>query len=461
VDDRAELMRRLPAVGVLLAHPTVKAHATQVSAPELARAVRETVADERARRLDGQAPRDADALAEAAVAALTGWFRPHLKRVVNATGVVLNTNLGRAPLAQGILEGLTEVAGGYSNLELDLETGGRGSRYSHVEALIGHLTSAEAALVVNNCAAAVLLAVDTFARGREVVVSRGQLIEIGGSFRLPEVITASGAKLVEVGTTNKTYLRDYAKALSPETGLLMLSHTSNYRIVGFTAEVDRRDLAALGHTHGVVTMEDLGSGLLTDLTPYGLPDEPTVQQSVASGLDLVAVSGDKLMGGPQCGLLVGKREVITRLKANPLLRALRPDKLALAALEGTLKAYLQPATLAEQLPLFAALAKTPEALRRDAEGLAARLSAMPGLSVSVVAGESTVGGGTLPGAALPTWLVAVTHRAIGPDELSRRLRTGEPAVVGRISEGQLLLDPRTWLPGDAERLETAFTEALR
>lgn len=459
MDDRAELLRRLPAVGVLLEHPTVKAHAARASAPQLAQAVRETVADERARRLDGQAPRDADALAEAAVATLARWFRPRLRRVVNATGVVLNTNLGRAPLAAGVIAALGEVAGGYSNLELDLETGARGSRYTHVEALIGHLTGAEAALVVNNCAAAVLLAVDTFARGREVVVSRGQLIEIGGSFRLPEVITASGAKLVEVGTTNKTYLRDYANALNPESGLLMLSHTSNYRIVGFTAEVDRRDLAELGQTHGVVTMEDLGSGLLTDLTPYGLPAEPTVQQSVASGLDLVAVSGDKLMGGPQCGLLVGKRALIARLKANPLMRALRPDKLALAALEGTLKAYLQPAALAEQLPLFAALAKTPEALRGDAEGLAARLSALPGLTVSVVAGQSTVGGGTLPGAELPTWLVAVAHAAIGADELARRLRTGEPAVVGRIGEGRLLLDPRTWLPGDAERLHTAIAEA--
>jgi L-seryl-tRNA(Ser) seleniumtransferase len=240
----------------------------------------------------------------------------------------------------------------------------------------------------------------------------------------------------------------------------MLSHTSNYRIVGFTAEVDRHDLAQLGQTHAVVTMEDLGSGLLTDLTPYGLPAEPTVQQSIASGLDLVAVSGDKLMGGPQCGLLVGKREVIARLKANPLLRALRPDKLALAALEGTLRAYLQPARLAEQLPLFAALAKTPAALYDDAEGLAARLSALPGLTVSVVAGQSTVGGGTLPGAELPTWLVAVAHAAIGADELARRLRTGDPAVVGRIGEGRLLLDPRTWLPGDAERLYAALTEVL-
>jgi L-seryl-tRNA(Ser) seleniumtransferase len=460
VDDRAELLRRLPAVGVLLEHPTVKAHAARASAAQLTQAVRDAVADERARRLDGQAPRDDDALAEAAVAALARWFQPHLKRVVNATGVVLNTNLGRAPLANGVLDALSEVAGGYSNLELDLESGARGSRYSHVDARLCHLTGAEAALVVNNCAAAVLLVVDTFARGREVVVSRGQLIEIGGSFRLPEVITASGARLVEVGTTNKTYMRDYAKAITPETGLLMLSHTSNYRIVGFTAEVDRHDLAELGQTHGVVTMEDLGSGLLTDLTRFGLDAEPTVQESVSAGLDLVAVSGDKLMGGPQCGILVGKREAIARLKANPLLRALRPDKLAIAALEGTLKAYLQPAALPEQLPLFAALAKTPESLRTDAEGLATRLAALAGLKVDVVAGKSAVGGGTLPGAEMPTWLVAIAPETLAVDELARRLRTGDPAVVGRIGDGRLLLDPRTWLPGDDARLFAAIAEAL-
>ncbi|MFN3430765.1 MAG: L-seryl-tRNA(Sec) selenium transferase, partial [Candidatus Sericytochromatia bacterium] len=426
----------------------------------LTQALREEVAEERARRLAGEPPRETDALAAAAMARLERLFRPRLRRVVNATGVVLNTNLGRSPLPPAVLEGLTAIAGGYSNLELDLETGQRGSRYSHVEELLCRLTGAEAALVVNNCAAAVLLVVDAFARGREVVVSRGQLIEIGGSFRLPEVITGSGARLVEVGTTNKTYLGDYENALGPDTGLLMLSHTSNYRIIGFTAEVERGALADLGRARGVVTVEDLGSGLLVDLTRFGVPKEPTVQESVESGIDLVTVSGDKLLGGPQCGLILGRKDLIARLKRHPLLRALRQDKLGLAALEGTLRLYLQPDHVVAEVPIFKAMAKRPDALKGEANRLAERLAPLPGVAVRVIEGTSSVGGGTLPGVELPTWLVAVRPEALGVDELARRMRTGEPAVVGRIAEDQLLLDPRTLLEGDEARVQAALEGAL-
>lgn len=450
-------LRSLPAVGKLLTHPRLQA--IRLPAELVTEELRREIAIEREARLAGQPSRDAEQIVEAVQARLQALQRASLRRVVNATGVVLNTNLGRAPLAPAALDAITELAGGYSNLEIDLASGQRGSRYSHVEALLCRLTGAESALVVNNCAAAVLLAVDTLARDREVIVSRGQLIEIGGSFRLPEVIAASGARLKEVGTTNKTYLKDYARAIGPDTGLLMLSHTSNYRIIGFTAEVSREDLAALGRENGVPTMEDLGSGLLVDLTAYGLPFEPTVQASVAAGLDLVAVSGDKLMGGSQCGILVGRKAIVDRLKQNPLLRALRQDKLAIAALEATLKLYLQPEKLPDTLPLFAMLAKPAAVLKREAEALAQRLSRLSGLDVRVQPGRSSVGGGTLPGVEVDTILVAL-RSALSADELARRLRTGEPAVVARIVDDALVLDPRTLLPGDAQRVAQALESAL-
>jgi len=437
-------LRDLPAVGKLLAHPRL--------AGVDAATVREAVAAERSRRLAGLAPADEGAI----VAAVLALAAPRLRRVVNATGVVLNTNLGRAPLHADVLAHVAAVSGGYSNLEFDLDTGKRGSRHAHVEALLTRITGAESAIVVNNCAAAVLLLADTFARGREVVVSRGQLIEIGGSFRLPEVLEASGARLVEVGTTNRTYLRDYERALRPETGLLLLSHTSNYRIVGFTAEVDRTDLAALGRAHGVVTAEDLGSGLLVDLTRFGLPPEPTVQASLAAGVDVVAVSGDKLLGGPQAGILLGKRDMIARLKANPLMRALRPDKLALAALEGALRPYLRPDTLEAAVPIMGMLARTPDALQAAAGRLADRLGAR------VIPGASTVGGGTFPGVELPTFLVAVEAPfgdLASVDKLAAALRASDPPVIGRVADGRFLLDPRTLLDGD-EDLSVAAFQAL-
>jgi L-seryl-tRNA(Ser) seleniumtransferase len=437
----SELLRGLPAIGALLEHPAIKPLRASLAADLVADVLRAAVAAERVRRLEGQPVRDVHALAASAREELHGLTRPRLKRVINATGVVINTNLGRSPLGAQALEQVVAVAGGYSNLEIDLESGQRGSRHTHVEGLLTRLTGAEAAIVVNNCAAAVLLVADTFARGREVVVSRGQLIEIGGSFRLPEVLEGSGARLVEVGTTNKTYLADYERALRPETGLLLLSHTSNYRIVGFTAEVDRQALAALGRRAGVVTVEDLGSGLLVDLTRYGIPKEPTVQESLAAGLDLVLVSGDKLLGGPQAGLVLGRRELVARLKRNPLMRALRPDKLALAALEGSLRPYLDPST--PDVPIMEMLGRSPEQLASLARQMAAGIP-----NARVIEGKSAVGGGTLPGVELPTWLVAVRPSQGSVDELARKLRTGERPLVGRITDDALLVDPRTLLEGE-------------
>jgi L-seryl-tRNA(Ser) seleniumtransferase len=423
-------------------------------------AVRRVVDAERTRLLAGEPPRSAEALAASAAEAVAGLLRPRLKRVVNATGVLLNTNMGRAPLAEAALDALHDVAGGYSTLEFDLESGRRGSRHALVEDVLKRLTGAEAALVVNNCAAAVLLVVDAFARGGEVVVSRGELIEIGGSFRLPDVIASGGARLVEVGTTNRTHLADYERAIGPDTALLLASHASNFRITGFTAAVPRAELARLGRSRGLPTVEDLGSGLLVDLTRFGLPPEPTVAERLRDGLDLVLVSGDKLLGGPQCGLVLGRAEAVARLKQHPLMRALRPDKLALAALDATLRLYMAPERLAETVPLFAMLAKTPESLRAEALALAGALAGFEGLKADVVEGLSTVGGGTLPGVELPTWLVALQARDMGAEALAARLRTGEPAVVARIAEDRVLLDPRTWLSGDAARVRAAVGRAI-
>ncbi|MEB3329150.1 MAG: L-seryl-tRNA(Sec) selenium transferase [Candidatus Sericytochromatia bacterium] len=449
------LLRGLPAVGKLVEHPRILAAAAGLDRKVVRWALRGAVAAERERRWRGEPGGDSEAVVDDAIARMEGLARPRLRSVVNATGVVINTNLGRSPLPDAALRQVAEVASGYCNLEVDLESGQRGSRHGLVEALVTHLTGAEAAIVVNNCAAAVLLLTDTFARGREVVVSRGQLIEIGGSFRLPEVLEASGARLREVGTTNKTYLADYERAIGPDTGLLMLSHTSNYRIVGFTAEPDRTELAALGRAAGVVTAEDLGSGLLVDLRRYGVPAEPTVQASLAAGLDLVVVSADKLLGGPQAGLVLGRAGHIARLRRNPLMRAIRPDKLALAALEGTLRAYLDPEALEREVPIYGLLARTTAEVARAAERLAGRLEEASGVEVTTREGASAVGGGTLPGVELPTVLVGVRPVQGSLDAFARAMRTGRLAVVGRVSEGWLWLDPRTLLAGDDARIEQA------
>ncbi|MEB3195790.1 MAG: L-seryl-tRNA(Sec) selenium transferase [Candidatus Sericytochromatia bacterium] len=453
-------LRGLPAVGKLVTHPQLAPLAGAIGPAGLRWAIREAIQAERARRLTGLLPQAEQDLVDDALRRIDSLLRPRLRPVINATGVVINTNLGRSPLPPAAVAQLTAVAAGYCNLEMELDSGQRGSRHSHIASLATHLTGAEAALVVNNCAAAVLLLTDTFARGREVVVSRGQLIEIGGSFRLPEVLEASGARLREVGTTNKTYLSDYARAIGPETGMLLISHTSNYRILGFTAEVERASLAALARETGVVAAEDLGSGLLVDLTRFGLPPEPTVQQSLAAGLDLVVVSTDKLMGGPQAGLVLGRAELVARMRANPLMRALRPDKLALAALEATLRQYLQPDEALRTIPTLSMIARPPEELARMAQRLAAQLSQLSGLDVQVVPGHSAVGGGTLPGVELPTELVAVRAHERALDQLARALRLGEPSVVARIAEERLLLDPRTLAWSDFEPLVMAFQRVL-
>lgn len=400
-------------------------------------------------------------LIEAATRRLRASFRPGLRRVINATGVVLHTNLGRAVLPAEALDALTRAAAGYTSLELDLESGRRGRRAASLEPLLCELTGAEAACVVNNNAASVLLILETMARGREVVVSRSELIEIGGAFRLPEVLERSGAALREVGTTNRTYPADYARAIGERTALLLKSHSSNFRMVGFVREVTAAELAEVGRQAGIPTVMDLGSGALVDLSTLGLPYEPTVPECVRAGLDLVCFSGDKLLGGPQAGIIVGRREAVDRCSRNPLMRALRCDKMTLAALEATLLLYRDPERLLQAVPTLAMLGAPPSALEVRARALAARLADAVGeaVTVSVEQGHSLPGGGSLPGHELPTWLV--TLRAADSEEAwAARLRGASTPVVVRAEEGRIVMDVRTLLPDEDELVVAACRETL-
>ncbi|HWQ42942.1 MAG TPA: L-seryl-tRNA(Sec) selenium transferase [Desulfosporosinus sp.] len=374
--------------------------------------------------------------------------KTNLRRVINATGVVLHTNCGRALLAPTVARFVAEQAERYSNLELNIETGERGSRYVHVEALLCHLTGAEAAMVVNNNAAAVLLMMNTFAQGKDVIVSRGELVEVGGSFRIPEVLIAGGAKLVEVGSTNKTWLRDYEAAIGPETAILLKVHTSNYRVEGFAHSVSGAELVGLGDKRNLPVMEDLGSGSFFDGTSLGFPLEPTIEQTVKAGLSLVTFSGDKLLGGPQAGIIVGKKTFVERLRKNQLTRALRVDKLTLAALEGTLRLYENGGI--EDIPVWRMLSFPLDALKLAASELVVALEANSDLIVELKEDVSQVGGGAWPTLDLPTWVCAIRPKHGSVIELEKFLRLGPVAILTRIRKDWVLIDVRTLLNGDAE-----------
>jgi L-seryl-tRNA(Ser) seleniumtransferase len=377
--------------------------------------------------------------------------RPSLKPVINATGVIIQTNLGRAPLSAAALQAMREVGEGYSNLEYDLQAGERGSRATHLNDILCRLTGAEAALAVNNNAAAVYLVLMALAHGREVIISRGQAVEIGGGFRIPDVLSQSGAVLVEVGTTNRTYARDYEQAITERTALLMRIHTSNFKLVGFVHETPLQELAEVAHKHNIAVLDDLGSGTLLPTAPFGLAPEPTVQESIAAGANLVAFSGDKLLGGPQAGLIVGRKTLIDQLKRHPLVRALRVDKTTIAGLEATLRSYLSGRATAE-IPVWRMIAASTDMLHTRA----IRLVEAIGNDISCVAScTSAIGGGSLPGETLPSFAVALIGDQ--PDALAYRLRTNASPVVGRIHEGRLLLDVRTVL----EEQEAALVEAVR
>ena len=441
IDAQAGL-RALPQLQRLLERPEAAALERQAGRPALVAALRLVLDQARTDLLGGSPhpPPAPEELLGRAAALLGEQARPGLRPAINATGIVLHTNLGRAPLAEAAVEAVVSVARGYSNLEFDLAAGVRGSRTQGIEPLLMALTGAEAGLAVNNAAAAVLLALSALAgvEDGEVIVSRGELVEIGGGFRIPDVIRQGGARLVEVGTTNKTRLADYADAVTPRTRMLLKVHQSNYRIVGFTAEASMAELSGLARARGLVLMQDLGSGALVDLRRFALPHEPTVQEALASGADIVAFSGDKLLGGPQAGLLVGRAETLAPLRRHPLLRAVRLDKMSLAALEATLRLYGHADAALVQIPVLRMFGQDAATLRERAQ----RLSDLLGDAVTATTEPSTghAGGGTLPDTAIASQAVALQSATVTPETLAERLRLHHPAVVGRLSGGRLLLD---------------------
>jgi L-seryl-tRNA(Ser) seleniumtransferase len=386
----------------------------------------------------------------------------NLKPLVNATGVVVHTNLGRSLLAPKAVQNIAALAGSYSNLEFDLSKGRRGSRYSAVEDILCEISGAEAAMVVNNNAAAVLLCLDTVAKGKRVIVSRGELVEIGGAFRIPDVMAKSGARLMEVGTTNRTHQRDYEDAIDSETGLLLKVHTSNYSIVGFTAEVALNDLVALGRKHAVPVMEDLGSGTLIDFSRFGLIKEPTVQESVAAGLDICTFSGDKLLGGPQAGIILGKHELIAAIRKNPLTRALRIDKLTLAALESTLHLYRDEAQAIRQIPTLRLLLSSPAATEERARRIKEALASLPssGIDIKIVELTSRAGGGSLPLLKLPGKGLSIKMTQLSANGIERAMRRNDPPIIGRIEEDLFIIDPRTVKEDDIDTIVGAFQALL-
>ena len=441
--ERAPELRSLPSVEELAASLDRVPHAIAVDA------ARAAIAARREALLAGAAASDWDARADALERAEAGE-RARLRRVINATGVIVHTNLGRAPLPDAALDAVREVAAGYSNLEYDVSAGARGSRHAHVEELLSELTGAEAAIAVNNCASAVLLAAAALAACREVVVSRGQLVEIGGSFRVPDVVAQSGARLVEVGTTNRTRLEDYRRAIGPDTGALLRAHQSNFRTVGFVEEVEIEELCSLGPP----VIDDVGSGALAEGIPE-LADEPPVRRSVAAGAAVVCFSGDKLLGGPQAGLMVGTRAAIEGCRSHPLARAVRIDKLSLAALEATLRLYRDPARARREVPVLRMLAAGPEELRARAQAMCAQIE-----GAHLISAPAKVGGGALPLLELEGPVCAVDPGELGADELARRLRATDPPVVGRVRDGWLVLDPRTLSDGEAHQAAAAVAAAL-
>ncbi|HEU4763686.1 MAG TPA: L-seryl-tRNA(Sec) selenium transferase [Gemmatimonadales bacterium] len=427
--------RTLPSVDRLLREPGIAALLTQAPRNAVVAAVRESLA--MARRRAGPPDDWATDIRER----LAEHETPSLHPVLNATGVVLHTNLGRAPLAEAAQAALAQVAGGYSTLEFDLPTGTRGHRADHARALLAELTGAEDGLAVNNAAGALVLALQALARGREVVISRGELIEIGGSFRIPEILETSGAVLREVGTTNRTHIADYERAIGPETGAVLIVHRSNFAQTGFVASPAPAEIAVLARARGIPCLYDVGSGLLADLAPWGLSGEPRVNDAVASGADLVVFSGDKLLGGPQAGCLVGRKEFVRRCREHPMARALRADKLTLAALEATLRLYAEPDRARREIPVLAMLTLDQATLARRAEAL--RAAAPPAFRPACIPGSSAVGGGSFPDADLPTTLVSLDPGPLGADGLALRLRLGRPPVIVRAKDGRVLLDPRT------------------
>ncbi|MGC8605118.1 MAG: L-seryl-tRNA(Sec) selenium transferase [Desulfomonilaceae bacterium] len=466
VDSNTEtLFSLIPSVDKILFHPRIQYLASRYSSTLLKHIVTSTLDNMRSSIRQNQLTRaslDLEEVVNRISDEVQKRLGSNLCTLINATGVVVHTNLGRSPLSQKVADRILEIATSYSNLEYDLEKGKRGKRNSHLKSLIEELTGAEAVLAVNNNAAAVLLALGTLAKGKEVIVSRGELIEIGGSFRIPEVMAQSGAILREVGTTNRTHPRDYVQAINENTALILKVHTSNYRIVGFTREISLDELVQIGREHILPTMMDLGSGCLVDLSAFGLPDEITVQQVIAKGIDVVSFSGDKLLGGPQSGILVGKKEFINRMEVNPLARALRMDKLTLAGLEATLQEYASHDKFEDSIPTLSMIARTPDKLMINAQKITQSLkSQLEGKAyISIEPGIGRVGGGALPMSDLIGPRVAIRPTRFSAARLENSLRNGKPPVITIVKENNVMIDPRTLLDNQPEMIPRLVVEAF-
>jgi len=449
----SDARRELPSVNSLLETSGVRSLLAHHPRRVVLDAVRSAVDDARS---SGDAHRTEEQWIESITSVVRRNTQSSLRRVINATGVVLHTNLGRAPLSEVAIRAIEEAAGGFSNLEYDIETGQRGSRYSHCVGLLRQLCGAEDALVVNNCAAAIVLSLNTLAQRKEVLVSRGELVEIGGSFRIPEIMARSGAKLVEVGTTNRTHDDDYRRAITPKTGAIVKVHRSNFTIEGFTADVSVERLAFIAAEHGLPVIHDLGSGLILPLEAHGLTGEPTASAALASGATLVLMSGDKLLGGPQAGIILGASSVVAKLRKNPFARAMRVDKLTLSALEATLRLYLEPERALKEIPVLVMLTEPAAEVESRARTVARTLTD-GGLAAGVTATSSSVGGGAFPTAEIPSSAIVLEGNAA---ELEDKLRRADPPVIGRISDGKLLLDLRTVLAREHAILCRAVLQAL-
>jgi L-seryl-tRNA(Ser) seleniumtransferase len=456
------VLRNLPSVNILA--EKLKEHDNKFPfnlCVEVARSVLEEVRKEV--MADDSYRINEDEIIERALSLVKAKNLPSLRTVINGTGIILHTNLGRALLSKSAQQEVQNILKGYCNLEINLSTGKRGSRYSHLEDLLCKATGAEAALVVNNNAAAVFLILQALAKSKEVIVSRGQLVEIGGSFRVPEILEASGAKLIEVGTTNKTKVSDYEQAITENTAILLKVHTSNYRILGFTEEVSIEQLSELGQKYNIPVVEDIGSGFLIDLNNWGITDEPTVQQSVKGGADIVSFSGDKLLGGPQAGIIVGKKQYIDIIKKNPLNRALRIDKLTIAALEATLREYVLGENVLENIPTLNMLTVSKQVLKDKANKLAGLLKSKLGdlAEIEIVEDYSEAGGGSLPTTRLSTWVVKIKIVDFSLNVLTKKLRIGDPAIIGRVADEALFFDVRTIHEGDFNTIANRLYEELR
>ncbi|PKK39986.1 L-seryl-tRNA(Sec) selenium transferase [Clostridiaceae bacterium JG1575] len=464
---KVNILRMLPSVDEILKSEALEALRDALPAVRIKNSIREALTELRAEYVEKQndpefIPYDQDTIQARVLSRILADHETSLKRVINATGTVIHTNLGRSLLPDIVKDALLDAAFAFNNLEYDLNTGARGSRYTHLENTIRELTGAEDVLVVNNNAAAVMLALNTMVSGKEAIISRGELVEIGGSFRVPEVLKLSGGLLREVGTTNKTHLWDYEEALCDETGIILKVHTSNYHIIGFTESVDTKDLCKLAHSKGLPVVEDLGSGLFVDLSQYGLTYEPTVKDTLAKGVDVVTFSGDKLLGGPQAGIIVGKKKYIAPMKKNQLTRALRVDKMTIAALEATLRLYLDEERAMMQVPTMRMITRTLEELSERAEVLYRNLlRKCKTAHLDVVDCVSLVGGGSLPQQELPSRAVTIAPMNGSLNDFERRMRTGKYHVIGSIHKERFVIDVRTLLDQDMEKVVDAVKLALK